>query len=110
MSARRRKRDAGLVAFGDILETVLRDLGGGKAPDFATLSSQWADLAGEPWGSRTRPVHLRNTELVVEVSDGATASLLRYQAPELCQKLGEELGVGVVQTIVLRVVRNPGSR
>ena len=60
-------------------------------------------MAGEPWAERAAPVGLNRGELVVEVADGTTASLLKYQVNGLLERLEEGLGARLVETVRLRV-------
>lgn len=92
-----------LERIGDGLDDVLRRLGVPQAVDLSRLVEEWSVLAGEPWGSRSRPVGYEAGELVVEVTDGAVATLLRYQTRELVERLEGRLGAGLVEQIRIRV-------
>ena len=65
--------------ISDVLAEVMRRLGVSHPVDVAQLVADWDETAGEPWAGRSRPASLEGGELVVEVFDGASASLLRYQ-------------------------------
>lgn len=71
--------------------------------DIEALTSDWRELAGEPFGSRSSPAGIHDGVLTVVVDDGAVASLLRYRLSELLELLGERLGAGVVSEIKIRV-------
>ena len=92
-----------LERIGDGLEAVLRRLGLPAVDVLQRLVSDWAELAGEPWASRARPAGLQRGELVVEVADGTSASLLRYQTEELLRRLEEGLGARLVDTVRMRL-------
>ena len=92
--------------LNELLEGLLADLGVARPIDTAELVDRWDDLAGEPFAGRSRPVHLDDGALVVEVADGATATLLRYHEAELIGRLGAELGQGLVSSIRTRVRRS----
>lgn len=92
-----------LERIGDGLEAVLRRLGLPAVDVLQRLVSDWAELAGEPWASRARPAGLQRGELVVEVADGTSASLLRYQTEELLRRLEEGLGARLVDTVRIRL-------
>jgi len=92
-----------LERIGDNLDAVLRRLGLPAADALQRLVDDWADLAGEPWASRSRPAGLHRGELVVEVADGTSASLLRYQCGQLLERLEEGLGARLVDTVRLRL-------
>lgn len=92
-----------LERIGDDLDEVLRRLGLPAADALQRLTRDWAELAGEPWGSRARPAGLHRGELVVEVADGSTASLLRYKCTDLLERLEKGLGARFVDTVRLRL-------
>lgn len=96
-----------LDPIGDMLTPFLEKLGLARPDAAARISAEWSDLAGEPWSTQAQPVDLRAGELVVEVIDGATLSLLRYRTGELLERLDERLGEGTVEVVRLRVARQP---
>jgi predicted nucleic acid-binding Zn ribbon protein len=89
----------------ELLDDLLQALGVARPVDVAQLVENWAELAGEPWGERSRPVLLKDGELVVEVEDGTAATLLKYRQADLIERLGERLGRGLVSTIRVRMAR-----
>ncbi len=89
----------------EVLEGLLQRLGVARPLEVADLMRRWPEVAGEPWAERSRPVALDGGELVVEVADGATASLLRYQTGMLLARLDERVGKGLVTAVRLRVQR-----
>jgi hypothetical protein len=92
-----------LERIGDGLEEVLRRLGLPAVDVLQRLVSDWAELAGEPWASRALPAGLQRGELVVEVADGTSASLLRYQTGELLRRLEGGLGARLVDAVRIRL-------
>lgn len=92
-----------LERIGDDLAAVLRRLGLPPLGALQRLVDDWAGLAGEPWASRSRPATLQHGELVVEVADGTSASLLRYQVGDLLRRLQEGLGARLVDTVRIRL-------
>ncbi|NNC40879.1 MAG: DUF721 domain-containing protein [Acidimicrobiia bacterium] len=97
----------GLDPIGDMLTPFLERLGLARPDTAARLGTEWAELAGEPWATDTRPAGLNSGELVVEVRSAATVSVLRYRTGELLERLDEALGEGTVEVIRLRVAREP---
>lgn len=95
-----------LQPIGDGLEAVLRRLGLPAPGALDRLIDEWPSLAGGAWAERATPVGFSRGELVVEVADGTTASLLRYQVGGLLDRLEEGLGARLVETVKLRV-RSP---
>lgn len=96
-----------LDPIGDMLTPFLEKLGLARPDTAARLTSEWSQITGEPWASETRPAGLKSGELVVEVANPATLSVLRYRTGELLASLDEDLGEGTVQVIRLRVAREP---
>jgi predicted nucleic acid-binding Zn ribbon protein len=94
-----------LERVGGFLDQVLRRLGVPEQVDVARLVETWEDLAGEPWGSRSRPVGLNGGELVVEVDDGSIATLLKYQQKNLLERLERRFGTPVATSVKIRVSR-----
>ena len=88
-----------LEKVGGFLDQVLRRLGLPDPLDLNRLVEEWADLAGEPWGTRSQPAGLANGELVVEVDDGSIATLLRYQQKTLIDRLESRLGAPLVTSV-----------
>ena len=90
----------------ELLDSLLTGLGVARPVLTTELVERWDALAGEPFAGRSKPVHLQGGELVVEVSDGATATLLRYHEADLVNRLSAELGQGLVSAIRTRVARS----
>jgi hypothetical protein len=97
----------GLKQVGGIIDAILARVGTGRAPELVRLIEDWDQLAGDGWAGLSRPVRLKEGELLVEVDGGTQASLLRYRVPDLLRSLETNLGMGVVESVVLRVAR-PG--
>ncbi len=100
----------GLEEISDVLDDVMRRLGVARPVDVAQLVTDWDDTAGEPWAGRSQPAALEGGELVVEVSDGAAASLLRYQTGDLIRRLEKVLGQGLVTSVRIRVAHHRTER
>jgi len=92
-----------LQRIGDDLGAVLRRLGLPAPGALDRLVGDWVRVAGEPWAERAVPVGLQRGELVLEVADGTTASLLKYQVSALLDRLEQGLGARLVETVRLRV-------
>ena len=92
-----------LQQIGDGLEAILRRLGLPAPGALDRLLNDWAELAGGAWAERATPVGLRDGELLVDVPDGATASLLKYQVSDLLDRLERGLGTRLVTGVRIRV-------
>ena len=95
-----------LERVSGFLDQVLRRFGLPDPVDLGRLVEEWADVAGEPWGTRSRPAGLADGELLVEVADGSLATLLRYQQGALLERLEQRLGPGLVTSVRIRVNRS----
>ncbi len=85
------------------LERLLRDIGMPRVFDIGRLADEWSEAAGEPFAALGQPASYRGGELVVQVLDGASASLLKFHVGTLVERLAERYGPGVVTTVRLRV-------
>jgi hypothetical protein len=94
-----------LRPIGSGLERLLRDMGMPEEFDVAALADDWAEVAGEPFAELSHPVSFGSGELVIEVSDGTAASLLKYHTGDLVERLGARFGRGAVSTVRIRVGR-----
>lgn len=92
-----------LEQVGAGLDGLLRRLGMPAAIDLDKLVGCWEELAGEPWASRATPIGWRDGVLDVEVPDGTTATLLRYETETLRRRLRERLDGLVIDSIRIRV-------
>ena len=95
-----------LEQVGGFLDRVLRRLGVPEQVDVARLVETWEELAGEPWGTRSRPVGLHEGVLAVEVEDGSIATLLKYQQKSLLDRLERRFGTRVATSVSIRVSRS----
>jgi hypothetical protein len=89
-----------------LLEETLSRMGLPPPTVFNQLASTWSEVAGEPWTGQSKPLYIRQKELVVEAAAPALVSLLRYGVGDLLRRLDHSLGVGTVESV--RVV--PPSR
>jgi hypothetical protein len=87
---------------------MLRKLGLESPERFDILREEWDALAGAQWSGRSRPLRLRDGELVVEASAASLVSVLRYSVGDLQARIDARLGPGVVESI--RVLPPPASR
>lgn len=88
-----------------LLESVLARFGLPPPSLSHSLADDWDELAGGPWSGHTRPLFIRERELVVEAGSPALVGVLRYAVGDLMRRLDERLGPDVVESI--RVV-GPG--
>lgn len=98
-----------LTPFGDLVDGVLSGIGsapgGGGAGSVLRLRAAWRDVVGPKLADRCAPVELAAAKLVIEVADGATASLLRYETGHIARRASDVLGSVAVDAVALRVRR-----
>ena len=90
----------------DLLGDLLTGLGVANPQDAVAILERWAELAPSPWSERATPLALRDGVLEVEVDDGTTASLLRYQTAQLITHLETTVGAGLVREASITVKRH----
>jgi predicted nucleic acid-binding Zn ribbon protein len=93
----RRRRDLEPLSKG--LDDILTKLGLPPDLGMASMVEEWPEVAGEPFGSLSRPAGYSGGELTLSVADGASATLLRYRITELVERLDRQYGKGRVTSI-----------
>lgn len=88
-----------------IMRSVLANMGLPSPSIIVSLQENWSEVAGEPWAGQTRPLFIRDNELVVEAISPALVGMLRYGVGDLSRRLDQHLGEGIVESV--RVV-GPG--
>ena len=89
--------------IGAGLERLLRDMGMPRLFDVGRLADEWAEAAGEPFATLSKPASYRDGELVLQVVDGSAATLLKFRIGDLVTRLAERYGPGAVTTVRIRV-------
>lgn len=94
-----------LEPIGSDVEALLGKLGMPPAVDLGRLVTDWEEVAGPPFAGVSAPVGIDSGELIVEVADGAAASLLKYRIGPLLDRLTAHFGEGIVDRVKIRVGR-----
>jgi hypothetical protein len=66
------------------------------------LALIWPDVVGAEVAANARPVQLKGGRLTVSASSAAWAQTLQFMSADICARLQETLGAGVVQQVVFR--------
>jgi hypothetical protein len=90
--------------ISEILGKVIESAAVGVDVRQAELIGRWTDLVPPDWTLAT-PVGVRDEVLLVEVHDGATASVLRYQVDPLLRAIFDEFGSGLVRSVRVTIAR-----
>lgn len=87
----------------DLLGSIIEQAGASADLGAARLVASWDDLVAERWRDRSRPIGVRDQTLLVEVPEGADASLLRYDTAELMRRISTRFGPALVRAVRFRV-------
>jgi hypothetical protein len=92
------------------LLAMLDRLGLAEPDLLAKVAGEWESLAGEPWAGRSRPVLIRNRELVVEAAAPSLVGLLRYAVGDLMRSLDGRFGQGIFESVRVQGSGPKGGR
>lgn len=91
-----------LEHFSDSVDDMFRKMGLPDPVVMAALSSEWDELAGTPWTSRSRPLYIRGRTLVVEASSASMVAFLKYGQVGLLESLSARFGDGIIDSVDIR--------
>lgn len=87
----------------ELLGSIVEQAGANPDLSISKLVSSWNDVVSERWQGRSRPIGVRDQVLLVEVPEGADASLLRYDAADLMRRISGRFGSDLVRSVRFRV-------
>jgi len=90
------------LEISEVLGKVIENAAVGVDIRHADMIGRWESFVPPDWCSGT-PVGIRNRILLVEVSDGTTASLLRYQMVSLIGAITKEYGEDLVRSVRIKI-------
>lgn len=98
-----------LDSLKDLLPQVLGKLAreSGRARHLAAV---WEDAVGAHIAQNARPLSVEGDALVLTVTSARWAHELEARAPELCARLTERLGDGIVKRLIFRLDPHPEGR
>jgi len=91
------------VAIKDVLDGILRDLGGGKISQAGALGAAWEKAIGEAGTKHAKPIDIREGVLVVHVDSSSWLHKLTMEKARILAQIRGELGEGPVKDIKLRI-------
>lgn len=91
--------------LGALLDRVVRGMGAPGTDAVELVFNHWDEVVGGVLASRTRPVSLERSTLVLEADDPAVVSHVRWLEQDLLARLDELLGPGRVRGVEVRVAR-----
>ncbi len=89
--------------ISEVLGTIIEKAAVGIDVRHGQLVSDWESFAPHDWVTFGRPVGVRDQALLVEVSDGSAATVLRYQISDLLTAIEELYGPGIVTAVKVRI-------
>ncbi len=91
------------VVIKDILDGILKNLGGGKVSQAGMLGAVWMRAAGEAAAKHAKPVDIKEGVLVVHVDSSSWLHKLTMEKAGILAQIKSELGEGPVKDIKLRI-------
>lgn len=91
--------------ISELLGSIIEKAAVGVDVRQTDLIGEWETFAPTDWVTFGRPVGVRDLSLLVEVSDGSAATLLKYQIPDLLAVINERFGSGLVTGVRVKVSR-----
>ena len=98
------------VRFGAAITRLVADRGWENTASAASALANWDRLVGAELAEHCRPASLVDGELVLVAESSAWATQLRLLTRTLQARLTEQLGAGVVSSIVVRGPAGPDWR
>ena len=90
------------VAFGTMIRRLVAERGWEETTTAAGVLANWDRLVGPEIADHCRPTSLTDGELVLVAESSAWATQLRLMTRTLARRLAEQVGEGVVTSIVVR--------
>jgi len=91
------------VAIKDVLDGILRDLGGGKVSQAGLLGTAWANAVGEAGTKHSKPIDIRDGVMIVHVDSSSWLHKLTMEKMKILMQIKKELAEGSVKDIKLRI-------
>lgn len=101
-------RDPQLVS--DVISSLLRDKGWVTDVSVGGVIGRWREVVGEKVAEHCVPETFEDKVLVVRADSTAWATEMRLLVPTLLNRLGQELGEGVVEQVTVLGPAGPGFR
>ncbi len=90
------------MAFGQLVRRLVSERGWEETTAAAGVLANWDRLVGRDIADHCRPSSLADGELVLVAESSAWATQLRLLSRTLSTRLAEQVGPGVVRSIVVR--------
>jgi predicted nucleic acid-binding Zn ribbon protein len=93
--------------ISSLLASVIEKAAVGVDVRHSQLVGEWETVAPTDWASLGTPIGVKNGTLLVEVTDGSAASLLKYQIEDLRAVIAERFGPDLVTAVRIKVATRP---
>jgi hypothetical protein len=93
------------VEISEVLGAVIESASGRIDVRQGDLVDRWKEIAPGDWHDVAKPIGIRDQTLLVEVENGTTGSLLKYQTNQLIGAIHDALGEDLVTSVKIRVSR-----
>ena len=93
--------------ISSLLASVIEKAAVGVDVRHSQLVSEWETVAPTDWANLGTPIGVKNGTLLVEVTDGSAASLLKYQIEDLRSVVAERFGPELVTAVRIKVATRP---
>ena len=87
----------------DLIGSIVEKAGASPDLNVSKLVASWDDIVSERWMGRSKPIGVREQTLLVEVPEGADASLLRYDTADLIHRISSRFGPDLIRAVRFRV-------
>lgn len=89
--------------ISEVLGSIIEKATVGIDVRHGQLVADWDSFAPADWVAFGKPIGVRDQTLLVEVSDGSAATILRYQKADLLSVIEARYGAGIVTAARVRV-------
>lgn len=96
--------------ISNVLAAVIEKAAVGVDIRHSQLVAEWPTVAPEDWVRFGTPVGVKAGTLLVEVPDGSSASLLKYQIEDLKRAVAGQFGDDLITGVRIKVSQTPTTR
>lgn len=91
------------VAIKEVVDDVIKNLGGGRALHARTLKDSWAKAIGEDGLKHAKPADFKDGILIVHVDSSSWLHKLTMEKARILAYVKDDIGADVIKDIKLRI-------
>ena len=91
------------VAIKDVLDGILKNLGGGKISQAGILDAAWAKAVGGQCVKHAKPIDIKDGVLIIHVDSSIWLHKLAAEKSKILAQIKTDLGEGPVRDMKLRI-------